>query len=240
MFSDDTDEKSRKCVNPELSVSIYRENEIGVAHAPANTQFVSLTNNGSSLAGTNDHQRGQYVSVPKKSALKIGQSSAFLTYVKLVIPTISVPVAETTPLLIIHKEPSLRGDVDGPTISLFGQTVPQKLRPCGETQGHYNKQPMANLSHAGDFHGGNGFPDSVSLDESSTPPLPAECSQQMTSKMEELRSNSHPNVAGYNNPHSTYPYYVQGAMNQVNGIDVDLNGHPTNDFDDEDEDEEED
>nr|GEW05391.1 two-component response regulator-like APRR1 [Tanacetum cinerariifolium] len=215
MFSDDTEERSRRSVNPELSVSIHQENEISVAKAPANTQFVSLSNNGSKLAGTNDHQRGQYVSVPKKSTLKIGQSSAFLTYVKSVVPTISVSVAETTPLLIIHKEPSLRGEGDGPTISLFGQTVPQKLRPCGETQGHYNTQPRANLSHADDFHGTNSFPDSVSLDESPIPPLPAECSQQMTSKTEELRNDSHPNVAGYSNPHSTYPYYVQGAMKQV-------------------------
>ncbi|GKA00372.1 hypothetical protein Tco_0672922 [Tanacetum coccineum] len=68
----------------------------------------------------------QYMSVPKKCTLKIGQSSAFLTYVKLVVPTISVFVAETTPLLIIHEEPSLRGDVAGPTVSLFGQTVPRR------------------------------------------------------------------------------------------------------------------
>lgn len=209
MLSDDMDEKWRKNAIPEMSLSIHHREEINVILAPAraDTQLVSLSNVQSNLLETNDRQQGQIISGPKKSKLKIGQSSAFLTYVKSrTIPGVSVSVDETTPLPRIHKEPSLCADMDDPPVNFLGQNVPQKVIPCGDTQKshHHHTQPRANLSQMDEFHGSNSFPD-----------LPTDCSQQMTSETETLWNNSNPNVSGYNNSHSTYPYYLQGAMNQV-------------------------
>lgn len=219
VFSDDTDEKSRKSANPEISLSIHHRYEINgiLAPGPSDKQLVRLSTDRSNLPKTNDHQRGQFMSGPKKSKLKIGQSSAFLTYVKArTTPLVSATVDKTTLVLRIHKESILCGDVDSPPGNLSGQIISsEKSRPCEDTQGNYHIQPRAILSHTDEFHGSNSFPDFVSLDESSTPPLQAECSQKMTSKMEELRNNLHSNASGYSNPHSAYPYYIPGAMNQV-------------------------
>ncbi|KAL7598256.1 hypothetical protein Lser_V15G21598 [Lactuca serriola] len=148
VFSDDTDEKPRKSANLEMSVSIHHTNEINVILAPG-------------------HQQGKLMSGPKKSELKIGQSSAFLTYVKSSIFTKTAPVVSR-----IEKVSS--GEVD------------QNVRPCDG----------GNVSQIEDFHGS-----SVSLDESSTPPL-----EFPKAQIEE----------GYNR-HSGYPYYLHGAnaMNQV-------------------------
>ncbi|XP_024976521.1 two-component response regulator-like APRR1 isoform X1 [Cynara cardunculus var. scolymus] len=236
MFSDDTDEKSRKSAHPEMSVSTHWRDEINVMLAPgsADTQLVRLSNARSNVPETNDHLRGEFISAPKKSELKIGQSSAFFTYVKSSMsmrtaPHVSVSVSETAPPSRIHKEPGAHaGEVDGLATSLTDQNVQQHLciekHGVGNSRGHYHSQTLENLPRIDDGPSSNSFPDSLSLDESSTPPLPTECSPQMNSKMEEfpkeqmqqLRNNSHshPNISGYN-PLPPYPYYLQGAINQV-------------------------
>ncbi|KAK1435830.1 hypothetical protein QVD17_01600 [Tagetes erecta] len=187
MFSDDDmDEKSRKSANPETLLPIHHGNEINVmlAPGPADEQLICLSNDRSSLAVSNAHQRGKFMSSPKKSKLKIGQSSAFFTYVKTSKPTRNAPevlvsVDETTLLSRIHKGSSLSGDVDGPPVNLFGQNVPEKVGTCGDhrvsdTQGHYYTQVNENQSQIEDHSSSNNF-----------------------------------------NPHSAYPYYLNGAMNQV-------------------------
>ncbi|XP_071692136.1 two-component response regulator-like APRR1 [Rutidosis leptorrhynchoides] len=218
MFSDDTDEKSRKSSNPEISMTIHHTNEINVilAPGPADKQLVRLSNDRSSLPETNDRQLGNFMSGPKKSKLQIGQSSAFLTYVKeRTTPVVSVSIDKTTPLLSVHKEPIVCHDVEGPPINLFGQNISEKSRPGEDTQENYQTQPRAIFSNTDNFHGSNSFPNSVSLDESSTTPFRTECFQQTTSNIEELRNNSHTNVPAYNNPHAAYTYYLQGAMNHA-------------------------
>ncbi|XP_023763678.1 two-component response regulator-like APRR1 [Lactuca sativa] len=163
VFSDDTDEKPRKSAN-----------EINVILAPGHVdkQFVSLLNNQSILPETKGYQQGKLMCGPKKSELKTGQPSAFLTYVKSSIFTKTAPVVSR-----IEKVSS--GEVD------------QNVRPCDG----------GNVSQIEDFHGSSSFPDFVSLDESSTPPL-----EYPKPQIEE----------GYNR-HSGYPYYLHGAnaMNQV-------------------------
>ncbi|MTV28557.1 response regulator, partial [Nitriliruptoraceae bacterium ZYF776] len=68
MFSDDTDEKSWKRSNPDISLSIHHGNEINVILAPGsvNTQLANLLNDQCSPPETNDHQQGQFMSGPKK------------------------------------------------------------------------------------------------------------------------------------------------------------------------------
>ncbi|KAI7732931.1 hypothetical protein M8C21_029774 [Ambrosia artemisiifolia] len=189
VFSDDTDEKSGKSANLEISLSIHNTNEINVilAPGPADEQRVSLSSDRSDLPETNGNQQGfsrQLTSNPKKCKLKIGQSSAFFTYVSTSKPTRNAPgvlasVDETTLLSRIHKEPSLRGHVDGPPVNLFSQNIPEKVVTCGEdrvgdTRGHYHTPVEENQSQIGEF------PNNISF-----------------------------------NPHSAYPYYPNGTMNQV-------------------------
>lgn len=193
MFSDDTDEKPRKTANPEMSVSTHREIEINVNLAPddADKELVSLLNNRFNLPETNDHRQGHFTCGPKKSELKIGQSSAFFTYIKSSISTKTTPPWESR----IHKEPSFHVEVNKPSINPIDQNITQKkTRPSGHE----------NVSQIEDFHGSNSFPDSVSPDDSSTPPL--ESCQQMKSNMEDFPKGQ---IHVYN------PYYLQGAMNQV-------------------------
>lgn len=234
MFSDDTDERSRKNANPEMSVSTHCGDEINMMSAPgpADTQPFRLSNAQSNVPETNDHQQGEFISGPKKSELKIGQSSAFFTYVKSSMstrtaPHVSVSVGESAPPSRIHIEPGVRaGEVGGLATSLTDQNALRCLRiekhGVDNSRGHYHTQALEKLSLIDDGPSSNSFPDSLSLDESSTPPLPVECPPHMNSKMEEFpkgqmqqfRNNSHPNVSGYN-PLSSYPYYLQGAINQV-------------------------
>ncbi|CAH1428339.1 unnamed protein product [Lactuca virosa] len=135
VFSDDTDEKPRKSANLEMSVSIHRANEINVILAPghADKQLISLLNNQSNLPETKGHQQGEVMCGPKKSELKIGQSSAFLTYVKSSIFTKTAPVASR-----IDK--------------VSGGEVDQNVRPCDG----------GNVSQIEDFHGSSVSPDESS------------------------------------------------------------------------------
>ncbi|KAH9606580.1 hypothetical protein KSS87_016750, partial [Heliosperma pusillum] len=70
LFSDDTDDKSKKSVNPEMSMVEQQEDDSNKATSeplPMDS-FNCLP--------------GQVVSFPRKNELKIGESSAFFTYVK--------------------------------------------------------------------------------------------------------------------------------------------------------------
>ncbi|ONI08737.1 hypothetical protein PRUPE_5G198000 [Prunus persica] len=76
LFSDDTDDKS---ANPEIGMSAHREDK--------SAAFVELPPKNISefrpdVPGISDRQTGKFLSGPKKSELKIGESSAFFTYVK--------------------------------------------------------------------------------------------------------------------------------------------------------------
>lgn len=213
MLSDDTDEKSLKCANPEMSLSIRHGTEL--APDSSDVQHVSLSTVKSNLPDTHDHQRGRFMSAPKKSQLKIGQSSAFFTYVKSrTTPGVSVSVDETNPISRVHTQASLRGDMDGPPVNLFGQNEPCGQHGVTDTHRHNHTQVQENNSQIDDFPSSNSFPDSMFSNKSPNPPLPAECSQEMTSSREQSRNDSFPNVSGFNS-HSAYPYYLHGVMNQV-------------------------
>ncbi|KAL5722952.1 Tor complex Tor2 interacting protein 1 [Ranunculus cassubicifolius] len=80
LFSDDTDEKSRRSNILENSISNYREIESN-AVACTEPAINSLSEYQSSMTRPTG-PTGRYSSCPKKSELKFGESSAFLTYVK--------------------------------------------------------------------------------------------------------------------------------------------------------------
>ncbi|KAI3685079.1 hypothetical protein L6452_34312 [Arctium lappa] len=210
LFSDDTDEKSRKSSNPEMSVSIPREDESNVIMSPGlvNTQLIDSSDDRPNVPEINEQQRGKFISGPKKSELRIGQSSAFFTYVKSSMFRSAVTIDETTPPPLLDNKLGL-SDENGPQYV----HVDEKVSPWGE---HNYTQAQEN------FHSNDSFPDSVSLDGYSTPH--PECSQQMNSKtvselpepqMQQSGNNYHPDVSGYNT-YSAYPYYhLSGPMNHV-------------------------
>ncbi|XP_051117017.1 two-component response regulator-like APRR1 [Andrographis paniculata] len=83
LFSDDTDEKSLKSTNLEACVVAHQEDE---AITRAVTPMI-LTNGARphcqpDVPGISDRRTGHISSFPRKSELKIGESSAFFTYIK--------------------------------------------------------------------------------------------------------------------------------------------------------------
>ncbi|KAB1216748.1 Two-component response regulator-like PRR1 [Morella rubra] len=78
LFSDDTDDKSSRSTNPEIGLSIHLEDESVTVEPP----HIELMEYRPDVPGISDRITGQFPSGPKKSELKIGESSAFFTYVK--------------------------------------------------------------------------------------------------------------------------------------------------------------
>ncbi|CAK9138143.1 unnamed protein product [Ilex paraguariensis] len=205
LFSDDTDDKSRKSANPEMCFSTQQEDETNAAPVeipPADTLVC-----GPDLLGISDLRAGQISLFPKKSELKIGGSSAFFTYV---------------------KSSMLKNNTQGADLD---DKAPQQLRteqtlsPRGQlgydTHVQVNTEHRESQSQGDDFLSSNSISGSFSVERSCTPPLPLECSQQKNSNMEEFshmpmhpRNDSRHDVSGFH-PNTAYPYYISGGMNQV-------------------------
>ncbi|KAK1427216.1 hypothetical protein QVD17_15899 [Tagetes erecta] len=201
LFSDDTDDKSHKTSNPEISVSNPQENEINVITPPSlvNTPIVNLSDEPPNVPEINEQQRGKSMFGPKKSELRIGQSSAFFTYVKSSIFRGDTHVDEANP-------PVSNINCNDENATSYPQRDENVVSDHDYTRSHEN------------LHSNNIPPDRISVDRSSTPSLPPESSQQMNYAISEPHqsgnSNYHPDVSGYN-PYSAYPYYLPGPMNHV-------------------------
>ncbi|GKA88992.1 two-component response regulator-like APRR1 [Tanacetum coccineum] len=215
LFSeDDTEEKSRRSSNPDISLSIPREVESNVNVAPGlmNTQFVNLSDDRPNVPEINEQHRavypGKLMFGPKKSELRIGQSSAFFTYVKSSMFTTTtlggdITIEEAPPPQLEGKL-SLGGEQD--KNSTWGKHVVSDTQVDDCTPGSEK------------FHNSNSFPDTMSLDTSSTPPSQPQYSPQMSSKISETQqsgNNHHPDQ-NMNVPHcpphhmpgmTSYPYY---------------------------------
>ncbi|GJS15343.1 two-component response regulator-like APRR1 [Tanacetum coccineum] len=186
LFSeDDTEEKSRRSSNPEFSLSIPREVESNVNVAPGlmNTQFVNLSDDRPNVPEINEQHRavypGKLMFGPKKSELRIGQSSAFFTYVKSSMFTTTtlggdITIEEAPPPQLEGKL-SLGGEQD--KNSTWGKHVVSDTQVDDCTPGSEK------------FHNSNSFPDTMSLDTSSTPPSQPQYSPQMSSKISETQQS---------------------------------------------------
>ncbi|KAJ9560049.1 hypothetical protein OSB04_005209 [Centaurea solstitialis] len=215
LFSDDTDEMSGKNSNPEMPASIPCEDESNVVMSPGlvNIQLINSSDDQPNIILTPELTRlvtvypGKLISGPKKNELRIGQSSAFFTYVKSSMFRSGATIDEATPPPLLDNKLDL-SDENGPQYV----HVEEKVSAWGE---HDYTQAQEN------FHSNDSFPDSVSLDGYSTPQ--PECSQQMNSKtielpepqMQQSGNNYHPDVSRYN-PYSAYPYYhLSGPTNHA-------------------------
>ncbi|TXG51704.1 hypothetical protein EZV62_024228 [Acer yangbiense] len=231
IFSDDTDDKSRKSTNPELGMATHQENEVsievalGIVLQPQS--FESLYSCAalfqSAVAAAveppqthvseyrphvpviSDRRTGQFSFGPKKSELKIGESSAFFTYVKSSMP-------KNISQGIINPAQNVR--------------MEEKCQPCiqqivSNTQVHENGEAWENYSQGDDFPSSSSVPDSLSMEKSSTPPVSVEFPQQRNFKDEKFSQahvparNETQNDLSSLPAQTTYPYYMSGGVNQV-------------------------
>ncbi|KAL0342585.1 UNVERIFIED_CONTAM: Two-component response regulator-like APRR1 [Sesamum calycinum] len=209
LFSDDTDDKSRRNTNPETCASTHQENETNATTtaAPIETATGAPSECQPDVLGLCDRQRGQISLFPKKSELKIGESSAFFTYVKS-----SIPKSNNQGKSSVHE--------NAPQNEKFIQNVNMVSCEVGaDVRGRENRKSLENHSQADDYTRSNSVPNSFSMERSCTPPVSLDISQQRHSKEFShahlrLRNDSPNDVAGCY-PHTAYPYYMPGVMNQV-------------------------
>ncbi|XP_030473568.1 two-component response regulator-like APRR1 isoform X2 [Syzygium oleosum] len=206
LLSDDTDDKSRKSANPEIGLSATHEDEsAAVAEPPLNGAVNCLPD----VPGISDRRTGQCSSGPKKSELKIGESSAFFTYVKSTI---------------VKNTPSTAGQVDGCASVAYRMEEKDQagdVQAVYDPQAHENGEAWEKSSLGDDFPSGSSVPDSLSLERSCTPPGSADFPQQRNFMEERVPQMP---MHAMNEPHvdlpglaaqSTYPYYVPGVVNPV-------------------------
>ncbi|KAJ0048905.1 hypothetical protein Pint_16163 [Pistacia integerrima] len=225
MFSDDTDDRSRRSTNPETGMSTHQETEsIAVAVAAAVATIANTSNTAAAafvpplsdepeyrpdVPGICDRRTGQFSAGPKKSELKIGESSAFFTYVKS----------------SVHKN-NAPGIINVDDNSSQNVRMEEKCQPCGQqviidTQIHENGEAWENCSQGDEFPSSSSVPDSLSLDRSSTPTVSMDFPQKRHSINEKFaqahappRNEPQHELSGLP-AQTTYPYYMSGAMNQA-------------------------
>ncbi|XP_031263894.1 two-component response regulator-like APRR1 [Pistacia vera] len=214
MFSDDTDDRSRRSTNPETGMSTHQETEVSVeVFNTAAAAFVPPLSDEPEcrpdVPGICDRRTGQFSAGPKKSELKIGESSAFFTYVKSSMPKSNAP-----------------GIINVDDNSTQNVRMEEKCQPCGQqviidTQIHENGEAWENCSQGDEFPSSSSVPDSLSLDRSSTPTVSMDFPQKRHFINEKFaqahappRNEPQHELSGLP-AQTTYPYYMSGAMHQV-------------------------
>ncbi|CAA3012995.1 two-component response regulator-like APRR1 [Olea europaea subsp. europaea] len=209
LFSDDTDDKSRKSINPVTCVLTHEEDETNAAATPSpiETPTGALSERQPDVPVISDRQTGKISPFPKKSGLKIGESSAFFTYIKSSTPQCNnqgdASVRETLPRNLRIKE----------------KLTTMKGRVGADFLGHDNRDSLENHFQEDEYPSSNSIPDSFSVERSCTPPISLETSQQRNSNEEFSQVHMHPRnesphygVGFLANP--AQPYYMSGVMNQ--------------------------
>ncbi|KAF2311295.1 hypothetical protein GH714_021568 [Hevea brasiliensis] len=209
LFSDDTDDKSRKCPNPEISVAAAAVANAAAAAAAAAASEPSPSNPleyRPDVPGISDRRRGQLSSGPKKSELKIGESSAFFTYAK------SSTIKNNTQGFVSIEDNATQNMRMEEKVEACGQQVviDAQLHKNGETWERYSQD---------DFRSSSSVPDSLSLERSCTPPMSREFPQgnfkdeNLPQVLVHPRNELQLNASG--TTQSVYPYFMSGVMNQV-------------------------
>ncbi|KAF3451973.1 hypothetical protein FNV43_RR08069 [Rhamnella rubrinervis] len=207
LFSDDTYVESHKSTNLEMAMSVLQEDESTTAAAePLLTNLVEYR---PEVPGITDRRTGQFSCGPKKSELKIGESSAFLTYVKLsTIKNNSQAVAHFE----VNSAQHLMVDASH---QACGNQAVDDLQPQG------NGEAKDSSSTADVLPSSTSFPDSISMERCCTPPALTRFQHENHLKEERFsqvlvhpRNGSQHNVSGLPTQ-VAYPYCVSGFINQV-------------------------
>lgn len=213
LFSDDTDDLSRRSTNPEMGMSTHQEDESAAA-ASASASAAAAAAEPSpgdpqkyrpDVPGISDRRTGHLSSGPKKSELKIGESSAFFTYVK---PSTVKNNSQGVALIEDNTNQNLR--------------MEEKLQVCGEqmlNDAHLqeNGEALEIHSQVDDFRSSSSIPDSLSLERSCTPPMSREFPQRNFKDDRVLmhQTNEPQLDASSLSTQSVYPYFMSGVVNQV-------------------------
>ncbi|XP_020211166.1 two-component response regulator-like APRR1 [Cajanus cajan] len=212
LFSDDTDDKSKRNTNPEAGISVQQEQEstIAIAAAVEEPPNAHALEHQPDVDGVNDHRTGHFSSGPKKSELRIGESSAFFTYVKASI-------------LKSNFEGVVNVDNGATHVRMEVTHQARAQQGVSDLQVHENGETCESQSQD-DLPSSNSMPDSFSIERSCTPPASMEVSQQKHNKEENLHQGvMHPRngthcseleVSGMTSQHA-YPYYISGVVNHV-------------------------
>ncbi|GAY67087.1 hypothetical protein CUMW_253820 [Citrus unshiu] len=200
LFSDDTDDKSRRSTNPEIGMSTHQETEPNLVEDYMDISVIFKRTGSCWLMLFMNVQECQFSSGPKKIELRIGESSAFFTYVKSNMPRDSSP-------RIVNVDDSAAQNV----------RMEEKCQPCcqqvvSDTRIHENGEAWENYSQGEDFRSSSSVPDSLSMERSSTPPT--DFPQNRNFKDEKFFQPQMPPTRN-EPPQATYQYYMSGAMNQV-------------------------
>nr|AAQ73525.1 timing of CAB expression 1 [Mesembryanthemum crystallinum] len=202
LFSDDTDDRSRRGVNLEMSMTIQEEDESN--KATSDPMPADLFDCRPDVPGICDRRTGQFVPFAKKSELKIGECSAFFTYVKSSAVKNNCQAADVE---VNHAQPSRLEDKS----ERLNEVVNNGNMRCE------NGETWENNSNE-DFRSSTSVPDSTSMERSCTPvSLDFMPNKSMDEGLSQVHMNSrngaHFDVSGL--AHSAYPYYMSGMMNQV-------------------------
>ncbi|ESQ31800.1 hypothetical protein EUTSA_v10003924mg [Eutrema salsugineum] len=233
LFSDDTDDKSIRSTNPQRGTLSHQENEWSVATAPVLAGDGGLGSDGtatstpaieppsSHLAGSHhepvkrNSNPAQFFSAPKKSRLKIGESSAFFTYVK---STVHGTNCQDPP------------HVNGNGSLHLPRSISEKLQVVGlvasdginnTKQARQGKETEKNYSQGENLHNGASYPNSI--ERSRTLPTSMELHGRSYQEgnmnparfaMNRSKDSSQVDASGFP-AQNAYPYYMHGVMNQV-------------------------
>uniref|UniRef100_A0A7N0TN36 Two-component response regulator-like APRR1 n=1 Tax=Kalanchoe fedtschenkoi TaxID=63787 RepID=A0A7N0TN36_KALFE len=213
LFSDDTDDRSRKSANPDVCMPALKEADLIASSSLTATPAISHGASHLELQQTmdywpkdpvmSDRKSGPCSFGPKKCQLKLGESSAFLTYVKSSMNR-SVPRGVTTlDVNIAHSSKAV-------------DEAAMRSEPLTDVQTNESGGKLVD-----DNSNGNGMLETFSIERSCTLPVMKDYEQPRTFKESahlqvpsQSRNEQHHDIAGIQT-HSSYSYYMAGMMNQV-------------------------
>ncbi|KAJ1438917.1 Signal transduction response regulator, receiver domain [Sesbania bispinosa] len=213
LFSDDTDDRSKRSTNPEAGISVQQEQEASIATAAAIVEELPdahVSEYQPDVPGISDRRTGNFSSGPKKSELRIGESSAFFTYVKATIPKSNFEE-------IAHVDNNATTQV---RVEDMNQACTQQGGNDFKTQ---ENGEMFESHSQDDLPSSNSIPDSFSLERSCTPPASMEVLQQKNYKEGHPQGLVHPRNGSHGSElepsgmpaQHAYPYYISGGFNHV-------------------------
>lgn len=205
LFSDDTDERSRRSTNPEMGVPTHQEDEFA-SPEPPHIDFVECRPD---VPGISDRRTGHFSSGPRKSELKIGESSAFFTYIKS-------GTARNNSQEVVNID-----DNAAQNLRMGEKHQERSPQVVTNSQIHENGQAGESYSQGDDFPSSNSVPDSLSMERSCTPPASMEHPQQRDFKDDKFsqlisypRNHHQLDVSGLP-AQAPFPYCISGVVNQV-------------------------
>ncbi|KAI4326614.1 hypothetical protein MLD38_031907 [Melastoma candidum] len=213
LFSDETDDKSWKSANPEVPLFTHQEEEtvveaICATGAAVEPPVADAENCRPDVPGISDRRTGQHTgqfsSIPKKSELKIGESSAFFSYVKTAI----VKNASTAATQTIH---SAAGNCKASNKDQAEHEQAACHSPVQENGDAWEKSSLGE-----DFPSGSSLPDSLSVERSCTPPASTDYSQPRNFRDESSRMplRGEPRMDGSRtHGQSAFPFFISGSVN---------------------------